>query len=218
MKRIQFNNEHRRKHFEFFNRMDQPHFNVCAEVDIGRLLPHLKVRGLPFMPSMAYLVSDVANSIRELRWRIRDGQVVEHDVVHPSFAVATDVADVFSFCEVKFKRPYSAFLEDARARKEQMRSAPEFADDPSRDDYLFLSSLPWVAFTSIAHPMHYSPVDSVPRIIWGKYYKRGDEVPMPLSLQAHHAVVDGRHAGQLFEMLQQRLDDPQQALELAKLE
>ena len=214
MKKICFDNEHRRKHFEFFNRMDQPHFNVCAEVDIGRLLPCLKARGMPFMPTMAYLVSDVANSIPELRWRIRGDQVVEHEVVHPSFAVATDVADVFSFCEVKFRRPHRAFLEDARARMAQMRSSPVFEDDPSRDDYLFLSSLPWVAFTSIAHPMHYSPVDSVPRMIWGKFHRRGDQTPMPLSVQAHHAVVDGRHVGQFFEVLQSRLDDPEQSLAL----
>ncbi len=214
MKRIRFDNEHRRKHFEFFNRMDQPHFNVCADVDIGRLLPTLKARGLPFMPTVAYLVSDVANSIPELRWRIRDGKVMEHEVVHPSFAVATDAADVFSFCEVKFVRPYGAFLEDALARMAQMRKAPVFEDDHSRDDYLFLSSLPWVAFTSIAHAMHYSPVDSVPRMVWGKYYRRGDETPMPLSVQAHHAVVDGRHVGQFFEQLQLRLDDPVRALAL----
>ena len=216
MKKIRFEHEHRRKHFQFFNKMDQPHFNVCAEVDIRRLLPHLKPRGLPFMPTVAYIVSDVANSIPEFRWRIRGDDVVEHEVVNPSFAVATDVADVFSFCEVKFQRPYGAFIEEARRRMEIMRTAPVFEDDQG-DDYLFLSSLPWVAFTSIAHPMHYSPVDSVPRILWGKFYRRGDETPMPLSVQAHHAVVDGRHVGQFFELLQRKLYTPEESLDLGNL-
>ncbi len=34
MKRIPFDSPHRRKHFEFFNRMDQPHFSICAEVGV----------------------------------------------------------------------------------------------------------------------------------------------------------------------------------------
>jgi chloramphenicol O-acetyltransferase type A len=54
--------------------------------------------------------------------------------------------------------------------------------------------------------MHYSPVDSVPRISWGKYFEQGRQVMMPLSVQAHHAFVDGRHMGAFFTGLQNHLD------------
>ena len=212
IKQIQFASQHRRNHFEFFNHMDQPHFCVCADVDITHTLAHIKQHQLPFMPTIVYCVSDVANRIPELRWRIRGDQVVEHDVVHPSFAVATDEADVFSFCEVKFRRPHEAFRAAAAERMQLMRTNPVFEDDSSRDDYLFLSSLPWVTFTSIQHAMHYHPCDSVPRIIWGKFHKQGEAVLMPVSIQAHHAVVDGRHAGQFYDALQKGLDEPHRTL------
>lgn len=211
MKTIHFDSAHRRAHFQFFHRMEHPHFNVCAPVQLGPLLAHVRRHKLPFMVTMAYCVSDTANSIDELRWRIRGDQVVQHEVVHPSFSVPTDEADVFSFCEVRFSRPYASFLAAARARMAQMRQDPSFEDDPERDDYLFLSSFPWAAFTSVTHPMG-APADSVPRIVWGKFTEQGDQASMPVSIQAHHAVVDGRHAGRFYEELQARLMDPEGTL------
>ena len=81
-------------------------------------------------------------------------------------------------------------------------------DEVNRDDYLFLSAIPWVSFTSFAHAMHYEPADSVPRFTWGKYFKEGDKILMPLSVQAHHAVVDGRHTGKYFQQFQKYMQHP----------
>ena len=105
-------------------------------------------------PAIVYLVSHVANSIPEFRWRIRGDEVVEHKAVHPSFAVLTEVADVFSFCEVKFEANPQQFIEKAQQKMAEMAKKPVFEDDHERDDYLFLSSIPWVRFTSMQHAMH----------------------------------------------------------------
>ena len=32
------------------------------------------------------------------------------------------------------------------------------------------------------HPMHFHPVDSIPRFAWGKYFQEGDTLRMPLSV------------------------------------
>lgn len=209
MKTVRFSSPHRQKHFDFFHAMEIPHFSVCAPVDVGHLLPWLRERELPFMASVAWCVSEAANRIPPFRQRIRGDRVVEHEVVHPSFSVPTDVADVFSFCEVTFVRPFDAFVNDARRRMAQMRTDPVFEDDPERDDYLFLSSFPWAAFSSISHPISTSRPDAVPRIVWGKFVDGPPgRAPMPLSLQAHHGLVDGRHAGFFFQRFQQIVDDP----------
>ena len=47
--------------------------------------------------------------------------------------------------------------------------------------------------------------DSVPRIVWGKYFKSENKVIMPLSVQAHHALVDGRQIGVYFEKLEKEI-------------
>lgn len=203
MRTIRFNDEHRRKHFEFFRQMNHPHFSVTANVDITRMAHELKAKDLPFMATVVWLVTRTANAIEQYRWRIRGEKVVEHDVVHPSFAIDTEVSDVFSFCEVQYSEDYKAFLDVALATIETTRRNPVFEDEPGRDDYLFLSSLPWVSFTAITHAMNYHPHDSVPRITWGRFFRQGNQVLMPLSVQAHHALVDGRQMGAFFEMFQE---------------
>jgi chloramphenicol O-acetyltransferase type A len=199
MKEITFNHPHRQAHFNFFNSMNHPHFNICANVDLTEFIPFIKDNHIPFTPSIVYLISQTANQIREFRWRIHNDKVIEHTVVHPSFSVYTEVADVFSFCEVDYEASFPVFVKNAQKRMEEMRKNPSFSDKDGRDDYLFLSAIPWVSFTGFQHAMQSHPTDSVPRIVWGKYFEDNGRIKMPLSVQVHHAVVDGRHVGHFFQ-------------------
>lgn len=210
MKKIIFSNSHRRRHFEFFKNMNHPHFAITANVDITNLLGDVRSNKLPFMPTVAWAVAKSANEIPQFRQRIREDEIWEHDSVHPSFAVDTEGTDVFSFCEVKYLPDYQAFIKDAVAKIEMRKTNPSFEDEEGRDDYLFLSSIPWVSFTSIQHAMRFHPHDSIPRITWGKYFSEGEVVKMPLSVQVHHALVDGRHVGQFFEKFENVCNDSDQ--------
>ena len=101
------------------------------------------------------------------------------------------------------------FLQSAKKRIDTMYTNPSFEDEQGRDDYLFLSAMPWVSFTGVQHAMHYHPGDSVPRITWGKFFEQNEKVLMPVSVQAHHALVDGRHMGHYFEFLDEITSDPE---------
>jgi len=186
--------------------MNHPHFNICANVDITKLLGKLKQLNMPFTPSIVYFTTKTANEIPEFRWRIRGDVVVEHEAVHPSFTVFTEVADVFSFCEAKYQPDFKSFVKEAAEKIEKMKTDPDFNDEHGRDDYLFMSSIPWVSFTGFQHAMSFHPCDSVPRITWGRYFKENDKYKMPLSVQVHHALVDGRHVGLYFNKLQELVD------------
>jgi len=212
MKEITFTNPHRQKHFDFFNQMSQPHFSICANVDIGNLLFFLQKNKLPFTRSIVYLLSHIANSIPQFKQRIRNNEVVEHDLIHPSFSVATTNSDVFSFCEVEYTPDYQLFIQNAASQIALMQSNPSFEDEADRDDFVFMSAIPWVAFTGFTHAMHTPAVDSVPRIVWGKYFENNGTTLMPLSVQAHHAVVDGKHTGQFFQLFEELAAHPNEIL------
>jgi len=213
MKEIKFNHPHRQKHFDLFNAFDQPHFNITANVSIENLLSYLKKQGHSVSAGIVYTIARAANEIPEFRWRIRGNTVVEHAAVHPSFTVYTEVADVFSFCTVTYNNHAATFIENARKQSDQMRKTPILEDEADRDDYLFLSAIPWISFTSMQHAMPLKPVDSVPRISWGKFFSQNGTQHMPLSVQAHHAVVDGRHTGQFFEKVQAIANCPENYFE-----
>ena len=212
MKKIEFTNLHRKKHFDFFNGMNHPHFNITANVDITLLLAFLKEHSLPTSFSLVYLLSRTANEIKEFRWRIRNDQVIEHNTVQPSFSVPTEESDVFSFCTVAYDKDPNAFIKEAFRVSQLMKTNPSIEDEEGRDDYLFMSAIPWISFTSMQHAMSYHPHDSVPRISWGKFFEQNGKTLMPLSVQVHHAIVDGKHVGQYFQCLGEMTEQPQKYL------
>ena len=213
MKKVVFDDPHRKKHFAFFNHMNHPHFNITAQVDVTAVLEFVKTNQLPLTYSLVYALSHAANGIKEFRWRIRSNEVVEHKVVHPSFTVPTENTDVFSFCTVDFKNKLQDFIVEAHKVKTEMMTSPSMEDEPDRDDFLFMSAIPWISFTSIQHAMSYHPHDSVPRISWGKFFEQENKMMMPLSVQAHHALVDGRHMGLYFENVQDLFYNPKNYLD-----
>ncbi len=208
MKKIQFTNPHRKKHYDFFRAMNHPHFNVTALVDISQLATYIKDNDLPFSLTLVYFLSRTANEIPEFRWRIRGEDVVEHESVHPSYTVSTESADVFSFCTVPYTSEFDRFIRTATDIQQKMWEDPNLEDEEGRDDYLFLSALPWIRFTSMQHAMQEHPGDSVPRISWGKYYTSENRIWLPVSVQVHHALVDGRHTGAYYELLESKCASP----------
>lgn len=207
MKEIDLAHWPRKKHFEVYNAFDYPHFNLCANIDITSLLSRVKSRGLSLHTSLIYVFSRTANDYPEFRWRIRGERIVEHDTVHPSASILTG-EDLFSFCTMKFAANFSQFYRDTESTIAFTKQHPTLDDEPGRDDLLFMTSIPWVSFTGFVHPIHMHPVDSVPRISWGKYFKETDRIKMPLSVQVHHALMDGFHAGRYFQQAQNYLDNP----------
>lgn len=201
----------RRVHFEFYKDMDMPHFNLTANVDITKFYPLIKQSKLSFTVGIIYILSRAANDIREFRLRIREDQLIEHEVVHPATTILIS-DDIFSFCFIDYFEDFSDFAVKAAEEIEYVKSNLVLEDEPEVDRYLFMTSIPWVSFTSMMHPIDLSPADSIPRIAWGKYFKDGDSMKMPLGVQAHHAVMDGVHMGKYFIKVQEYLDQPKDVL------
>jgi chloramphenicol O-acetyltransferase type A len=207
MKTLDIENWERKNHYNYFKSLDYPHFNICANVDITDFMRFIKERGYSFFTACLYVSTKAANDIKEFRYRIREDQVVEHEVVSPSFTIMTS-KDMFSFCTVKSTNDFNEFINNTAKQIENARNLVNIADEPGKDDLLYITSIPWVSFTSVTHPIHMNPVDSIPRISWGKYFEENGRIRLPLSVQVHHALVDGMHVGEYFKKVQEMLDSP----------
>lgn len=202
MKEIAIGESHRAKHFAFFNALDYPHFNICGMLEAGALLDYCPANGISVFRAVLYLACKAANAIPAFRQRIRGNKVVEHEWVHPSYTSMTEQG-VFSFTDVQFAPDPQQFFTNCMAGEAAVKQEASLEDDAHRDDYLFISSIPWIHFTSFQHPVHISGLDSVPRLTWGKYAKNGNRWDLPFSVQVHHALADGWHVGEYFRLLQE---------------
>jgi len=211
MKFVDIENWNRKDHYNYFKQLNYPHFNICANLDITKFYLYIKDEKLPFFISLLFVATKTANSIKEFRYRIREDKVVEHDTVSPSFTVMTE-SEVFNFCTVKFLDEFNGFKTNTSNEIEKSKNNVSIEDERGRDDLLYITSIPWVSFTSIIHPIQMNPVDSIPRISWGKYFEENGKIKLPLSVQAHHALLDGIHVGKYFNVLQEILDNPEKYL------
>lgn len=199
----------RKDHFDYFRTFSYPHFNLCANMDITLFSHFVKQQKLSFFAAFLYVASRAANAIPEFRYRIRGEDIVEHDEVTPSVTVLTR-HDTFSYVAIPWQEDFHAFVADARTRTQAAKNGDAcIEDEPGRDDLLYVTSIPWVSFTSLTHPIQMNPVDSIPRISWGKYFPQGDRTLLPLSVQGHHALLDGLHVGQYFAWVQEWLNTPE---------
>ena len=197
----------RRQHFDLFSTFNHPHFNMSANLEVTAFHQRVRNSGVSFTIAFVYVIARAANAIPEFRQRIRSGRVVEHDIVSPSFTVLVD-DDLFSFCTVPYSEPFADFAGRATAVIAHVKQHPTLEIDPSRDELLFMTALPWVSFTSFAHPMRLHPADSIPRFAWGRFFQEGQSLKIPLSVQGHHALMDGIHMAKFYAKVEEDLQHP----------
>ena len=112
----------------------------------------------------------------------------------------------FNFCTVPFQADFRDYLKQSLETKAAMEHAPGLAhDEEGRIDYLFITSIPWMRFTSIQHPVFDLAKMHVPSFAFGKFHVENGKIRFPFSVQAHHGFVDGLHMYQLEVALKQQL-------------
>jgi chloramphenicol O-acetyltransferase type A len=197
----------RREHFALYSMFDHPHFGLSANVDVTAFVPAVKERAVSVTVAAVYLIARAANAVPEFRYRIRDGQVVEHEVVHPGTTILVN-EDLFTFAAFEYTEDFARFAGHAAEVIAYVQQHPSLDVDAGRDDWLFMTPIPWVSFTSFMHPVHLHPPSSIPLFAWGKFFGDGERLLMPLQAQGHHALMDGLHMGRFFQKVQEMLDQP----------
>lgn len=210
-RRLDLDSWSRREHFSFFRGFDLPFWNVTAEVDVTDLHARSnRPEGPSFTIAAFYLSLRAVNEVEAMRMRIRPGADGDDVVVLPRVHGGTTVLrddDTFGFGYFDFDPGFEAFAADAARAIEAAKQGREFLPGDRRDDLVYYSVLPWISFTSFQHARKLGTDDSVPRIVFGRHRDQEGRRTMPVSVEAHHALVDGLHVGRFFARFQAGLDD-----------
>lgn len=195
----------RKTTFEYFKNFEDPFFNMTANVDVTSLYLYCKLESISFSLACVYYSQVTLNDIREFRLRIQDETVVEYDHVEATQTILND-DETFSFCYFQRQPDLKAFNTAGLAAREKYRKLQTFDVESDRIDLIYYSVIPWVSFTSFKHASRFDNRNTVPRIVFGKTFAEGERLKMPISVEVHHAMMDGIHVGKFFSDLQQLLD------------
>ncbi len=203
----------RREIFEFFINFDKPYFNIATQLDVTRLLAALRERpDVSRMLAYHYFALRAANAIEPFRYRLRDGKVIVHDVIHGGTTVLLPNEN-FTLAYFDYDDNFEKFIEQAdRSVRQVLAGDGAFRPDPD-DNRIHFTTLPWVSFTSFSHARNWRTEDSVPKIAFGKFVRIGERTLLPFSVEVHHALMDGVHVGRFVTRLEEALQQPETYLE-----
>ncbi|MFA6075778.1 MAG: CatA-like O-acetyltransferase [Negativicutes bacterium] len=216
MKQISISDWDRREYYEFFRRKSTQYFSVAFESDVTALRQQAKVLGCSLYLLTIWKVATVVNNYLPLRQRLElDANgceiVVEHEVVHPLFTVPSENG-YFNYCFVDYHSDLAEFLARARELVKAATECKHFATlVPERGDMIFFSGVPNMAFTGVGNfqlPHSYDDLPvTMPMLVWGKIATKAARRIMPLNLVVNHIFCDGRHIGEIQQLLQDKFDE-----------
>lgn len=206
---IDLNTWNRKEHFEFFNNFDEPFFGIVADIDCTDALAFCRENQLSFFHFYLFQSLRSANQVEAFRYRIEDGKPVVYDVVHASSTISRP-DKTFGFSYIPYTDEFLNFSHEAKMETAAVAatSGLRLTDKTSQNDVIHFSVLPWISFKGLSHARHFQYRDSVPKITFGKYYQAEDKLLMPVSVNAHHGLMDALHVSFFLDKLEQYLKYP----------
>ncbi len=209
MKKIDIENWNRKVPYQNFISYSNPNFSLGTRLDVTKLYDYCKRNRRSFFIEFLFIVSKVLNEIEEFRLRILNGEVVQYDVVDPSFIVMCDDGAIAP-CKVEMDFDRESFyqtVEVAKEKRKKQGNEKEF-NPKSKNDLFYVSCVPWADICQATNPYNIpdEDVSSIPRIIWAKHVNENDRMKMFFNIEVHHALLDGEPVCRAFNLIQKYLD------------
>ena len=198
---IDMNSYRRKAHFDYFRSLKYPYVGVTVEQDVTAAFHFSKEKEKSFYLTILHAVALAADTVPEFRQRIRNNQIIEYSECPTSHTERTQSGE-YCYCTLHHHMPLSEYFVVAENARRNCASNGINEDEDAESMY-FISTLPWLHYTSLIQPVDCGD-ESNPRITWGRYsIAESGRVTMPISILAHHALVDGSHIAQFYNRLEQ---------------
>lgn len=199
---IDLDNWNRKEHFNFFSTFDDPFFGVTTTVDFTNVYQQSKEKKKSFFLYSVHFLLKCINETDAFRLRIEGGQVVQYDKINVSPTIGREDG-TFGFGFFEYDTNLDLFIENAEHEISRVRNTAglAFSDNTGREDVIRYSALPWFVFSEMKHAGSIKTGDSVPRISTGKLIQEEKKFLLPISISAHHGLMDGRNVAELVQKL-----------------
>lgn len=194
----------RKSHFEYFLNMAYPYAGVTVKVDVTDFVRFCNEKKCSFYLAFLHAAALAADSVREFRFRIRDGGIAEYDAC-PTSHIEILNDETYCYCTLRHHMPFDEYLEKAENARKLCREKGGIEEDNDVESMYFVSCLPWLDYTSLVQPVS-GGEDSNPRITWGRYASDAEgRLAMPVSVLVHHALADGVHIAKFYDALNRQM-------------
>jgi len=183
----------------------QTTFSITTELDITVLYQNIKQNGYRFYPAFIFLVTSVVNTNTAFRTSYNsEGELGYWDRLNPVYTIFNVQSKEFSGIWTQAKKDFKQFYHDYLSDVEMYNGLGKlFPKTPIPENTVSVSMIPWTSFTGFNLNIQHNSNHLLPIITAGKFIKKGESICLPVSLQVHHSVCDGYHAGLFMNTLQE---------------
>jgi chloramphenicol O-acetyltransferase type A len=193
--------------FHLFNAFDEPYHGVCVRVDCTESFRFAKHSRISVFLTLVHRALVAAHQVENFMTRIVDGAVWRYATIHGGSAVGRSNGTI-GFGHYPYQPELVPFVREASVEVERVKGRNDLERHAGQDLIRF-SVLPWLDFTSVSHARKFSAQDSAPQITFGKITEKEGRLTMPVSIHAHHALVDGQHVAQFVAQFERFLAAPE---------
>ncbi|MCB1035003.1 MAG: hypothetical protein KDD47_14340 [Acidobacteria bacterium] len=200
---------YRQEHFDFFRPYQNPFYSVTFPLRLSALKRFAEEHEVSTYLSLCYFLTKAMQPLEDFRYRLREGRIVLYDQLDIGVTLPAP-GGRFRFAYYAFEPDTEAFLGTAREKERSWEEAPQkdrLLEESERRNYVYFTALPKVPFTSFTHAVG-SRDRAEPQVAFGKFYRNGGDLWVPVGLQVNHIFVDGAALGSLAEAAQQLYDQP----------
>ena len=207
MKIIDLKTWKRKEHFEFFSKMKSPYFGIITEVDCTETYQLAKENNESFFAHYLHKSMIVVNKIEEFKYRIIDDEVVVFDVLHAGSTIGRKDG-TFGFSFMEFSEDFEIFNKNLQKEIDEVQHSKglRVKNEALPENHIGHSTIPWTHFTGLLHPTDFNPKESIPKIVFGKFSEKNRRKMLPISIEAHHGLMDGYHISAYLNEFQNQLN------------
>ncbi len=208
MRKINLESWKRKEHYLHFIKFDDPFFGIVSEIDCTKAYEHCKQKGYSFFAWYLHKSLLAVNQIEEFKSRILNDEVVIYENIHASATIGREDG-TFALSFTEYNDDFRVFESSFKKETEAVKNSRglRLNENEIRIDLIHYSSIPWSKFTGLSHPRNFKINDSVPKIVFGKFYLHDNKKIMPVSIDIHHGLADGLHVSQFLELFQALMNE-----------
>lgn len=187
--------------FELWMRAPMPMVTFTKTMEVTNLVKLAK-RGYKFNMLLCWCIGKAASRVEEFYMLPVGQKLMQYDRLAVNVVVTTKTGEI-STCDVPFSEDFEEFRQNYLRLTRQVRETCKPHD--LGEDYMVIGTSAIIQTELDSAVNIYAGIYNNPFLIWGKYRKKLLKTTLPVSFQFHHSQMDGGHAWQFLEYLQQEI-------------
>ena len=194
----------RAQQFEIWKTAPNPMLVFVKKIDVTNLMRISKKKHLKFNMLMDYCIGKASISQKEFYLLPVGDKLMAYDKIAINTMVRNHKGDVSS-CDIEYTTDFDTYSNDYLKYTNQV--ATSCNDIDLSEEYMVIGTSAIIDTELEFAGGMYSGIYNNPYIIWGRYSRRFFRYYVNLSFQFHHAQMDGAHAAQFLNRIQQVIDE-----------